>query len=165
MALFRIGMKGFRTRALAVIAAGVLVALSLSAGVVAADGGGRDHRNAENTFTKWVTAWPGMAGIVGGDVGGGTFAGEVLSATNPTPTSMELNAAYHFNGSRHSFTALVDVLQTGLDFGGTAVITGRVTEGWLKGNLVQGGYTVVHCDQGMCFQGWFDILRGSKPSD
>ena len=33
------------------------------------------------TFTKWVTAFPQMEGFVGGDVGSGDFAGEVLKLT------------------------------------------------------------------------------------
>jgi hypothetical protein len=158
-------MKGIRTRALAVSAAVVLLTLSLGAGVVAADG--RDHRNAENTFTKWVTGLgvppvvANMAGVVGGDVGDGAFSGEVMTKTT-TSTGAVIDAFYHFNGSRHSFTASVHVVQTGL----TAVITGRVTEGWLKGNLVEAGYTQITCDHDgintTCFRGWLDILRGSK---
>ncbi len=170
-------MKGIRTRALAAIAAVLLLTVSLGAGVVAADGGrdhhgdgGRDHRKAENTFTKWVTG-PGvapvlanMAGVVGGDVGAGAFAGEVMTKTL-TATGAVIDAFYHFNGSRHSFTASVHVVQTGL----TAVITGRVTEGWLKGNRVAGEYTQTTCPASpaagnTCFQGRLDILRGSKKS-
>jgi hypothetical protein len=167
-------MKGIRRRALAGVATAVLLTLSLGAGVVAADGG-RDHRNAENTFTKWVTG-PGvapvlanMAGVVGGDVGAGAFAGEVMSKvptiTGGVTTGAVIDAFYHFNGSRHSFTASVHVVQTGL----TAVITGRVTAGWLKGNLVEAGYTQIKCDHDgittTCFQGWLDILRRTKSED
>lgn len=153
-------------RAVALTTAVMLLTMAFGAGAVSADGG-RDHRNAENTFTKWRTAEPpvapvliNMAGVVGGDVGDGTFAGEVLSY-DPGPPIV-IDALYHFNGSRHSFTASVHVVQTGL----TAVITGRVTDGWLKGNLVDAGYTVVTCDHdgisSTCFQGWLDILRGTK---
>jgi len=155
-------MKGIRRRALAVATAVVLVTLSLSAGVVAADGG-RDHRNAENTFTKWVTSASGtMAGIVGGDVGDGTYAGQVLSMVTVGATTT-IHATYGFNGSRHSFEADVQVVQTGLN----AVITGSVTEGWLKGNQVEGEYTQIPCSNGVedpqrCYSGTLDILRGSK---
>lgn len=171
-------MRSIRRRALTLTAAVVLLALSLGAGMVSADGG-RDHRNAENTFIKWRTTLGvapvivNMAGVVGGDVGAGTFAGEVLSLTvntTTTPATKVIDAAYHFTGSRHSFTALVHVVQTGLTNGSTAVITGRVTSGWLKDNLVEGAYTQVTCEQapgvfGTCFQGTLDILRGSKPRD
>jgi hypothetical protein len=154
-------MKGTRRRALALIVAGALVTLALSAGVASANGG-RDSRNAENTFTKYISAYPAMAGVVGGDVGKGTYAGEILKYTPGTTTVIE--ALYHFNGSKHSFTALVHVEQTGLK----AVISGVVTEGWLKGNPVKGKYTQITCSQApdnTCFQGTLDILRGSESGD
>jgi len=161
-------MRSIRNRALALTALVMLVTLSLGAGVVSA-ADGRDHRNAENTFTKWVTG-PGvapvlanMAGVVGGDVGEGAFAGEVMTKTL-TATGAVIDAVYHFSGSRHSFTANVHVVQTGL----TAVITGRVTDGWLKDNDVRGEYTQTTCPASpaadhKCFVGTIDILRGSKP--
>lgn len=150
-------VKGTPMRALALIAAVMLLALSLGAGTALADGG-RHHGDAENTFTKWITAYPAMAGVVGGDVGTGTYAGEILKYTPGTTTVIE--ALYHFNGSRHSFSALVHVEQTGLE----AVISGVVTDGWLKGSPVEGKYTQITCTQapsGTCFEGKLDILRGS----
>lgn len=149
-------VKGLHARALAVIAAFVLLALSLSAGVAVADGG-RHHGDAENTFTKWVSTYPMMAGVVGGDVGRGTFAGEILKRTPGTTTTV-IEALYHFNGSRQSFTALVHVEQTGLK----AVIIGVVTEGWLKGSPVKGEYTQTTCRESpaadnKCFKGTLDI--------
>ena len=158
-------MTGIRRRALAVATAVVLVTLSLSAGVVSADGG-RDHRNAENTFTKWVTSASGtMAGVVGGDVGDGTYAGQVLSMVTVGVTTT-IHATYGFNGSKHSFTADVQVVQIGLD----AVITGIVTEWWLKGNQVEGEYTQIPCNKGVedpqrCYSGTLDLLRGTKSED
>ena len=65
-----------------------------------------------STFTKWVTDWPNMAGVVGGSVGDGAFSGKVLDY-NPGPTTI-IAAIYHFSGPRHDFTALVHVEQTGL---------------------------------------------------
>lgn len=118
--------------------------------------GGRDqdHGDARATFTKWVTAFPNqpgriidMAGVVGGDVGNGTFTGEVL-LYNPGATVTSLThivAFYHFNGPKHSFTALVDVVQTGSGPGTKATITGVVTDGWLKGQALKGGYTEGTC--------------------
>lgn len=171
-------VTGIRTRALAVMAAAVLMTLTLGAAMASADS--RDHRNAENTFTKWITG-PGpapivasMAGIVGGDVGAGTFTGKVLTLVdNPAPPvgdgTRVINAAYHFNGSRHSFSALMHVVATGHAFGDTAVLTGVVTEGWLKGNLVTAEYTQGTCTHNglttTCFSGTLDILRGTKPGD
>jgi hypothetical protein len=145
-------VKGFRRMVLVLAAAVAVLTISLSAEIASANGRG----NAENTFTKWITVFPAMAGVVGGDVGNGTYAGEVLKYTPATTTVIE--ALYHFNGSRHSFTALVHVEQTGLK----AVISGVVTEGWLKGHLVRGRYTQITCSQapdGTCFRGHLDIRR------
>ncbi|MGA3029149.1 MAG: hypothetical protein ABSE58_00240 [Candidatus Limnocylindrales bacterium] len=150
-----IGTKGIRTRGLALIAAVLLLTLSLGAGTALADGG-RHNGDAHNTFTKYISSYPAMAGVVGGDVGSGTYAGEILKCTPGTTTVIE--ALYHFNGSKHTFSALVHVEQTGLK----AVITGVVTEAWLKGHPVEGKYTQITCTQspnGTCFQGTLDILR------
>lgn len=101
----------------------------------------------DSTFTKWVTTWPptenvpaNMVGVVGGDVGPGTYTGEVISAsTVDNITSIE--AFYHFNGSKHAFTAHLYITQD--ESVGTATITGEVTEGWLKGASVIGEYNVL----------------------
>jgi hypothetical protein len=161
-------VKGIRARALAVIGAVALMTLCLGAGVASADGG-RDHRNAENTFTKWITDFNAgtMAGVVGGDVGDGTYAGQITSFAQ-TSTGFVIDAAYHFNGSKHSFTASVHIVQTGFANGATAAIAGWVTEGWLNGNRAEGEYMQVACTQapnGTCFQGTLDILRGTKSGD
>jgi len=137
----------------------------------------REQRNAETTFTKWITG-PGpapivasMAGVVGGDVGVGTFTGEVLTLVdNPLPDGTRvIDAIYHFNGSEHSFTALMHVVATGHAAGDTAALTGQVTEGWLAGNLVTAEYTQIICTHGAvtgtCFQGTLQILRGTKTAD
>lgn len=154
-----------RTRALALIGVVALLTLSLGAGVVSA---GSDSRNADNTFTKWVTNFGTgtMVGVVGGDVGDGTYAGQVLSMGTVGDVTT-IHATYGFNGSRHSFIADVQVVQTGATNGSTAVITGVVTDGWLKGNQVQGEYTQIACTNGVedpqrCYRGTLDILRGSK---
>jgi hypothetical protein len=81
-----------------------------------------------------------MVGVVGGDVGPGTYVGEAISvSTVDNITSIE--AFYHFNGSKHAFTADLNITQD--DSVGTATITGRVTEGWLKGASVTGEYNVL----------------------
>jgi len=158
------GSRAGRVRGVALITSMSLVALFASAGTALANGG-PDQRNADNTFTKWVTDFNAgtMAGVVGGDVGSGTYAGQILHF-EITATGAVIDAMYHFAGSRHTFSALVHVVQTGSVNGATAVITGRVTGGWLLGNEVQGEYTQIACDQGggTCFQGTLDILRGSK---
>ena len=148
--------------ALALVAGAAFLSFSLTPGEAAADDD-RDHRNAENTFTKWATDWPHLAGIVGGDVGRGTFAGEVLNYLPGAPGSPTfIEALYHFNGRKNSFTAHVYVTQIDLK----AVIIGVVTDGWLKGNLVEGDYTQIKCSHDHivtdCFQGTLDILQDSK---
>jgi hypothetical protein len=70
------------------------------------------------------------------------YAGEVLKMTPGTTTTV-IEAIYHFNGPAHSFTALVHVEQTGLK----AVISGVVTEGWLKGSQAKGEYTQITTSQ------------------
>jgi hypothetical protein len=157
--------RGIRNRAFALTGVVVLLTLALGAGVASADS--RDHRNAENTYTKWIVGYPNMAGVVGGDVGTGTFAGEILTRVVSGDT-VTIDAIYHFIGSIHSFTADVHVVQTGLDYGATSVITGTVTNGWLKGNQVQGAYLVIDCSEAAnrhCFDGSVDVLRGTKPED
>jgi hypothetical protein len=104
------------------------------------------------TFTKWMVGeGPGMAGEVGGAVGDGTYAGKVLDFIEGPTTVIE--ARYQFNGSKQSFTALVHVEQTGP----RAVISGVVTDGWGKGNLLKGEYSEIKCEHdGMttdCWQG------------
>jgi hypothetical protein len=81
-----------------------------------------------------------MVGVVGGDVGAGAYTGEVISA-NTVGNTTSIHALYHFNGSKHAFTANLNVTQD--ESLGTATITGRVTEGWLKGANVTGEYTVL----------------------
>jgi hypothetical protein len=122
----------------------------------------------EVTFTKWVTDWPNMAGLVSGDVGGGTFAGEVLNY-NHTDAIDTIEALYHINGRAPHFTAHVNVTQDNLK--GTAVIDGIVTDGSLKGGRVQGEYQVIspcgiiNAQNGsagdVCFQGTL-VVRPSS---
>jgi hypothetical protein len=148
-------------RAIALIVGTMLLTVSLGAGAALADSG---RSTAENTFTKWIDVYPAMTGFVGGDVGAGTYSGEILALT-VTATGLVIDASYHFSGSRHTFTALVHVEQTGFTNGSEAVISGQVTQGWLRGRPVQGEYTQIACEQapsGTCFQGTLDILRGDR---
>jgi hypothetical protein len=81
-----------------------------------------------------------MVGVVGGDVGPGTYTGEVISM-NTVGNITSIEAFYHFNGSKHAFTAHLYITQD--DSAGTATITGDVTEGWLRGASVTGEYNVL----------------------
>lgn len=151
------------------------VALQISTGLAASGPGDRgdrddDGRGVRVVFTKWVTDWPNMAGLVSGDVGGGTFAGEVLKYT-PSAAIDKIEALYHLNGGAHQLTAHVFVTQNNLN--GTAAIKGVVTDGPLQGARVRGGYQVIspcgiiNAQNGsigdVCFQGTLDI--GPVPED
>lgn len=149
-----------RTRALAIATAAALLALTLGASAAL---GSQGPRMAENTFTKWIAGYPNMAGVVGGDVGTGTYAGRIFSRTGSGTVldPIRITADYHFNGSRHAFTARVDIVEIGT----TATIGGTVTDGWLKGYFAAGGFDVISCAHDgtttTCFQGYLDILRGT----
>jgi hypothetical protein len=93
------------------------------------------------TFTKWVTNAPHMAGVVGGDVGDGTYTGEIINiGTVGDITSV--GALYHFHGGIHTFTAHVYVKENDAQGVGSAGITGSITEGWMKGSPITGEYKV-----------------------
>jgi hypothetical protein len=133
---------------------------------LANEGGVKGH-TFDVAFTKWITTFPNMVGVVGDDVGAGTFAGEILSI-GTVGNITTIHALYHINGSRHSFTADNHITQDNL--AGKAVITGRVTKGWLKGAPVTGEYTVMpgcpiptpgNANGTLCFQGTLHVLRGS----
>ncbi len=137
-----------------VVAGLALLTASTGAAAVSAGGGGGAHAA---TFTKYITEWPSMAGIVGGTVGDGAFSGTVVYYA-PGDTTL-ITALYHFGGSRHDFTARMHVEQTGLH----AVLVGVITDGWNKGKLVTGSYDQITCSLSGaptdCFQGFLDIGR------
>ena len=117
-----------------------------------ADEGGQKGHNFDVTFTKWVTSLPAsppslagvsMAGVVGGDVGDGLFAGKVLSDDLSVPGFWLAHARYVFHGEEHSLIADVHVIENDTTDPATAVVTGVVTRGWLKGAHVTGTYTVM----------------------
>jgi hypothetical protein len=141
---------------------GVILAIAVAAGcaVVAqarptAGGslaGDRNHRSADVTFTKWVTSLPadtstlagaGMAGVVGGDVGEGTYAGIVVKDDTTSKPGFWLGQAlYGFFGSEHSFVAYNLITEDDRNPGSiTATIRGVVIVGWMKGARVTGEYT------------------------
>ena len=150
-------VRHFRARV--VIAIATVALLTASVGSSIASAGGNGPRAA--TFTKYVTDWPNMAGVVGGSVGDGAFAGTVIDYF-PGPTTL-ITAIYHFEGSRHAFTARMHVEQTGLH----ALLVGVVTDGWGRGKLVTGSYDQITCEHGGlttdCFQG--SLVWGSGSRD
>ena len=125
--------------------------------VASADGFGR----TEVTFSKGVTTFPNMTGVVGGDVGNGTYAGEIITY-DPTIGSgkiTRITADYHLNGSLHQSTARVTVWQFDNQF---AIITGAVTSGWRQGAFVYGTYKVVADVPGVCCQGTLYLAGGGS---
>ncbi len=164
--LFKVSTHVRMAFMLTVVAGFVAAALSMSPGAASAVSGG----NGEATFTKWlVNGTGGMTGVVGGEVGAGTYAGQILSYADDGTTTA-IVAEYHVNGGKHSFTATVHVTQS--DATGHATITGVVTSGWLTGAQVTGGYrTQATCDVAtpgnvlgtVCFKGTLHIDAASAP--
>ena len=128
--------------------------------------------NVEVTFTKWVTAFPAMSGITGGDVPG-TFTGAVLSR-DPFDNGIivQLEARYEVTGAdpAHSFVAHIEGKQNNTTH--EAVLNGTVTSGWLVGAQVHVTFDVIVPATGTscvpaapvnrtCFQGTIRILPGS----
>lgn len=124
-----------------------LVLVATSAGAALAYSSDAKGHTFDDTFTKWVTTskpadgvLANMVGIVGGDVGPGTYKGEVISM-NTVGNITSIEALYHFKGSKHTFTANLKITQD--ESAGTATITGDITEGWLRGASVTGEYKVL----------------------
>ena len=126
----------------------------------------------EVTFTKWVTTFPTLAGITGGDAAG-TFAGTVLSR-DPFDNGVivQLEAEYRVTATNpaHSFVARIEGKQNNEVL--QAVLNGTVISGWLAGAQVHVTYDIVDPAPGTscvpaapvnrrCFQGTIRILPGS----
>lgn len=121
--------------------------------------------NVEVTFTKWVPAFPTLAGVTGGDVSG-TFAGTVLSR-DPFDNGniVQLEAQYEVidPDGVHSFVAYITGKQNNQTL--QAVFNGTITEGWLLGAQVHVTYDVIRpCPefgQSVCFRGVIRVMPGS----
>jgi hypothetical protein len=148
--------------------AGVVAALVLVAGATSASA--RTHHQSRHetasglslTYTKWFApGFPNMVGTVGGDVNG-QFGGAVLRAVpDPTGRFIHLSAIYIVIAPdpSESLTMRVDGVQDNQS--GTAVLDGRVVDGYLRGAHVHAEYTVIsNCAQasgGVCFQGTIKV--------
>ena len=174
-------MKRIKNLTFAALAVAAFAALSAvgPTQLALADAHGVKGHTFDVTFTKWVTSLPAnppslagvsMAGVVGGDVGDGTFTGEVLSDDHSVPGFWLAHARYEFHGEKHSFIADVHVIEDDTTTPATAVVTGVITQGWLKGARLTGGYTVVPMSPiptpgnvfgTLCFQGALDIRKDS----
>jgi len=173
-------IQGWRLPIALALAAGLAALAALGPAQLAlADAGGVKGHTFEVTFTKWITSLPAsppsvagvsMAGVVGGAVGDGRYAGEVLSDDLSVPGFWLGHARYEFHGEEHTFIADVHVTENDTTDPATAVITGVVTQGWLKGAQLTGEYTVMpvcpiatpsNVFDNLCFQGTLQIHRGS----
>ena len=146
---------------------------ALAGGQLATSGGkGKYHGRVEVIFTKWVTNFPNMAGVVSGDAGAGLFVGEILDI-KPTTNGDVIDALYHINGGVFQFTAHNYVTE---DFRtGTAMIRGVVTDGPMKGAQVRGQFQqispcgIFNAQKGdggdVCLQGTLTIGPGSEGQD
>jgi hypothetical protein len=169
-------IKGWRMFFALVLVVASLFALAPTQ-LALADTGGVQGHTFDFTFTKWATSWPAyypslagvfMEGVVGGDVGNGRYAGLVLSDDlTQAPAYWLANARYEFYGEKHSFIADVNVVQNNTT--GTGVITGFVTQGWLKGAQLTGEYTIMpvcpiatpgNVFGTVCFKGTLHVRRG-----
>jgi hypothetical protein len=126
----------------------------------------------EVSFTKWITAYPAMAGVTDGDVPG-TFAGAVLGLDpfdNGTIVQIEAQYGVAAANPAHSFVAHIVGKQNNTTQ--AAVLNGTVTSGWLVGAQVHVTYDVINPAPGAscvpaapvnspCFQGTIRILPGS----
>jgi hypothetical protein len=161
--------------ALALAVAIAAFALEARPQTASASGGGL-LRVTDVEFTKWVTdatsfPWPMVGVVTGGDLGGGSFNGQVLSLESSNGIS-RVKADYGVDADR-DFTARVHVRQN--DATGHAVLAGIITHGWRRGALVLGEYdTLAVCDRetpgnvfptpgsdpGVCFQVTLHIIGG-----
>jgi len=141
-------------------------------GVAGAQNHANGGANVDVSFTKWITAYPAMAGVTGGDVPG-TFVGAILRRDPfDNGTIVQLEARYEVTGAdpAHSFVAHIEGqenLQTQ-----KAVLNGTVISGWLAGAQVQATYDVIVPPAGTscvpqapvnrtCFQGTIRVMPGS----
>jgi hypothetical protein len=145
-------MMGLLLALAVLVAASVAVVAQARPAGTATPADGRNHRSADVTFTKWGTslsadpsttlAGSGMAGVVGGDVGEGTFAGMVFKDdTTSKPGYWLGDVLYGVFGSEHSFVARNFITENDTVTPITATIRGVVILGWMKGARVTGEYT------------------------
>jgi hypothetical protein len=151
--------------------AGLIAVLVLAAGITAASAqtenrkGHGKRAGLELTYTKWFAPnFPHMVGVVGGDIAG-TFGGAVLEATPNQTGGVQLTAIYIVvaRDPSRSLTIRLD----GVDRSGTAVLKGRVIDGYLTGARARAEFTTFDCEQsdGPCFQGTISIKRRSGDDD
>jgi hypothetical protein len=142
------------------------------AGVAGAQTQAKGGANVEVTFTKWITTFPELAGVTGGDAPG-TLAGTVTSFDPfDNGTILELEAQYVVTPANpaHRFVTHIEGKQNNQTQ--KAVLNGTVTEGWLVGARVHVTFDVIVPPTGTscvpqapvdstCFQGTIRVMPGS----
>jgi DNA-binding SARP family transcriptional activator len=114
----------------------------------------------EITFTKWITAYPALAGFT--SYGPGTIAGAVLNRIDDG-VSTHLSARYEVTdpGGSHSFKAVIQGKAN--NDSGKYELNGIVTWGWMLGARVRASFVRVSpCQFGklnVCYQGTIQIQR------
>jgi hypothetical protein len=166
---------GIRRR-IALVGVWSLVVTGLVSGNAVSASGGEERLDGPPlvvTFTKWITAdgFPWMAGIVGGAVGEGTFAGEVVAyrdyganCSNPSRGCLTfpftlIEAVYNIQAGDRSFTALIRGGAS--DRTGRGTLNGAILDGWMTGATVhvefQSLFTCSGNPAGPCFEGTITI--------
>jgi hypothetical protein len=121
-----------------------------------------NNGQVEIKFTKWITTFPLMAGVVGGDVPG-VFEGTVFQSTlMPGGQFTRIEARYDIiaNDPRHSFSALLHGKANNQTT--QRVLNGVITDGWHAGAQVHVEFKPGPCMQGTCFDGTILILPGQR---
>jgi DNA-binding SARP family transcriptional activator len=114
----------------------------------------------EITFTKWIDAYPALAGFT--SYGPGSIAGAVLNRIDDG-VSTHLSARYEVTdpGGSHSFKAVIQGKAN--NDNGKYELNGIVTWGWMLGARVRATFVRVSpCEFGklkVCFQGVIQIQR------
>ncbi len=159
-----------------------VIAIVLLLQVSPALAGGQDgapplttQRPVEVTFTKWITAYPLMGGVTGGDVPG-EFVGEVLARqVSQLPADhcyappscgrvIRLEAVYEVRAGDRSFAALIRGGTSGDT--GDALLDGVILSGWRTGAQVRVAFQTVSSCTGPdgivhspCFDGTIRVER------
>ena len=154
--------------------AGLIAVVVLAAGITTASAqtqnrsGHGKRAGLELTYTKWFApGFPHMVGVVGGDIVG-QFGGAVLNNPMPDDAGLtQLTAIYIVRATDASRSLTIRV--EGFSQSGTAVLKGRVVDGWLKGARARAEFKVLSsCTQspnGPCFQGTISIKQRDDEED
>lgn len=139
------------------LATAVMLSFLLQTSTVLAGG----KPQIEVTFAKWVTVYPAMEGVVGGDLGDGLFAGEVLGLDVIAGGKVwKIKARYEVIVGDRSVTAIIHGTlnwQTGV-----GTLNGFVTEdteGSLTGARVHVRFdSVPNSEHGFIYPGTITIM-------